>query len=160
ALRQAACPLLVIPPPPPAPHPAPPPPISVGRHLKGDLLNRVSQLHLLGTGLGWLGKPIVPGSTHLCCSAEPGYRFAFFPDLRVDGPPPPSASYCSSKTTNSFFRKSFSIVSWPIFRSSSASRLSTSIRLPRPENALVGCSWNSRRHRWSTLGLISSRRAT
>src|SRR5207247_8216188 len=111
------------------------PPIAASRHLDCKLLNRVSQRHLLGGLRSIFQKAVISGSAHVGRVAQPGYRFVFVADFLVDGPLPLSGSCCSSKLRNSFFRKSISIVIWPTFRSSSASRLSASIRLPCPENA-------------------------
>src|SRR6185295_7612788 len=107
-------------------------PIAVGWHLHRLLLNRVSQLHLLCLLCYRLDEPIVAGSTDLSRTAQPGYGLFFLADLLVDGAPPLTATCCSSKLRNSFFKKSFSIVNWPIFRSSSASRLSPKTRRRRP----------------------------
>src|SRR6185295_18347342 len=101
--------------------------MAICRHLQGYLLNRVSQLHPFDALLNRLEKPIVSGSAHLGRLAQSGYRLLFFADFLVDGPTPLSASCCSSKLRNSFFKKSISIACWPTLRSSSASRLSASI---------------------------------
>src|SRR6266567_6389908 len=106
------------------------PPIAVRRHFDCYLLDRISQLHLFSTLLDWLQESIVSPSAHLGDLAKTGYRSRFFADLVVDRSPPLSAACCSSKVRTSFFKKSISIVICPTLRSSSASWLSMSIRLP------------------------------
>src|SRR5262249_50512616 len=82
-------------------------------------------------------------------------------DLLVhDSPPLPlRCARCASSLSKAFFKKSFSIVSRPIARSSSASRLLGLISRC-PLKALPGSFSHSLCHRYSIEGSISLARAT
>src|SRR5215470_16694897 len=85
------------------------------------------------------------------------YRFLDLPPKRL--PPLTLCSSCSSSIRpKTFFKKSISIVIWPILRSSSASRPSD--LLPSPGNARLGSRSNSFFHRRRTFSCNSFSRAT
>src|SRR6516225_2997829 len=101
--------------------------ISVDRPFQRDLLDLASQLHLLLLDLRGPQETVIARPADSPSLAQPvhrGPRFDGFPDLLVEPatPLPATGRGCSLKRRKAFFKKSFSIVSWPILRSNSAIR--------------------------------------
>src|SRR6185369_10738946 len=139
--------------------------VPIARHLNGDLLNHVPQLHV-PIDLLPNNEPVITcpahftGPTHLAyCQFALGFYFFFDPFADRLPPPAFSSSRCSSTRCKAFFKKSFSRVIWPIFRSSSASRF-VDRTLPFPVKALLGYCWISCFHRRRTFSCTPSSRAT
>src|SRR6185437_845700 len=120
----------------------PRPPIT--RHLERNSLDGVPQLHIVVGGLCPRIKTIETSAAHSCQLAHALDRQLvaahFFPDLLVNcGFPVNACSIrCSSMRCKHRFKKSISSACWPIFRSSSATRFSSALFLPKPGKARSG----------------------